>query len=118
MTTTMQTWQLQNLERNTMYNLVVTSKAYQDIDEALNYITNILNNKKAATELVGEIIECQRILKENPFAYSKCIDKNLEERGYRRAVVKNYILLFKIEEQKRVAILRFFHGTRNYQRML
>ena len=68
MTTTMQTWQLQNLERNTMYNLVVTSKAYQDIDEALNYITNILNNKKAATELVEEIIECQRILKENPFA--------------------------------------------------
>lgn len=100
-----------------MYNLVVTSKAYQDIDEALNYIINILNNKKAATELVEEIIECQRILKENPFAYSKCIDKNLEERGYRRAVVKNYILLFKIE-QKRVAILRFFHGAQNYQYML
>lgn len=113
----MQTWRLQSSEKNTMYNLVVTSKAYQDMDEALDYITNTLHNQKAATELIDEITECQRILKENPFAYSKCIDKNLEERGYRRAVVKNYILLFKIE-QKRVAILRFFHGAQNSQYML
>ena len=81
-----------------MYDLVVTSKAYQDMDEALDYITNTLYNPKAATELVDEIIECQRILKENPFAYSKCIDKKLEECGSRRTVVKNYILLFKIEQ--------------------
>lgn len=113
----MQTWRLQSSEKNTMNNLVVTSKAYQDMDEALDYITNTLHNQKVATELIDEITECQRILKENPFAYSKCIDKNLEERGYRRAVVKNYILLFKIE-QKRVAILRFFHGAQNYQYML
>ena len=118
MTITMQTWQLQNLGKNTMYDLVVTSKAYQDMDEALDYITNTLYTPKAATELVDEIIECQRILKENPFAYSKCIDKNLEERGYRRAIVKNYILLFKIEEPKRVAILRFFHGVQDYQQTL
>mgnify|MGYP002523394749 CR=1 FL=1 len=100
-----------------MYDLVVTSKAYQDMDEALDYITNTLYNPKAATELVDEIIECQRILKENPFAYSKCIDKKLEECGSRRTVVKNYILLFKIE-QKRVAILRFFHGAQDYQQTL
>lgn len=47
--------------------------------------------------------------------YSKCGDSRLEKEGYRKAVIKNYILVYKVGEiGKTVIVLRFFYGARDY----
>jgi hypothetical protein len=47
--------------------------------------------------------------------YAKCQDKQLEEEGYRKALIKNYVLVHKINEtSKTVSILRFFYSAQDY----
>lgn len=50
---------------------------------------------------------CYRYLKSNPMMYSNCDDSRLKKEGYRKAVIKNYILLPVDEEyvQKIIKIL-------------
>lgn len=51
--------------------------------------------------------------------YEKCKDKWLEEEGYRRAVIKNYVLVYKIDEAfKIVTVLRFFYSAQDYIKLI
>lgn len=102
-----------------MYELKITSAAVKDFDESVNYLVNVLCNKKAAKDLADAFHQCQLALKANPFIYSLCTDECLSNLGYRRAILKNYIVVFKIEQSRRkVTILRLFHGSRKYQDLL
>ena len=43
----------------------------------------------------------------------------LEKEGYRKAVVKNYIIVYKVDEDaKKVSILRFFYGAQDYNKLI
>jgi mRNA-degrading endonuclease RelE of RelBE toxin-antitoxin system len=43
----------------------------------------------------------------------------VEKEGYRKAVIKNYILLYKVDETaKTVSVLRFFYGARDYMKLV
>jgi plasmid stabilization system protein ParE len=51
--------------------------------------------------------------------YSRCHDSRLEKEGYRKAVVKNYIIVYKVDEDaKKVSILRFFYGAQDYNKLI
>lgn len=52
-----------------MYELKKASAVIKDFDESVNYLVNVLCNKKAAKELADAFQQCQLILKENPFIY-------------------------------------------------
>ncbi len=39
--------------------------------------------------------------------------------GYRRAVIRNYIMVYKVDDAARqVTILRLFHGKQNYEDLI
>ena len=39
--------------------------------------------------------------------------------GYRKALIKNYILFFKVfEDEKKVIVYRSIYGARDYQKLL
>ena len=98
-----------------MYRLVTTSLADDDLDEIVGYIRNELKNEKAATDFVEEVLKCYENLEQNPKMYAVCTEANLFNKGYRKAKIKNYLLVFKIDEStKTVYIMRFFYGARNY----
>ncbi len=51
--------------------------------------------------------------------YAKCQDKRLEKEGYRKTLIKNYVLVHKINEaSKTVNILRFFYGSQDYVKLI
>lgn len=102
-----------------MYKLVITELAHQDLDKVVAYIAIDLVNPIAAGDFLDEVDKCYEYLKSNPWIYEKCQNKRLEKEGYRRALIKNYLLVYKIdEESKIVGIMRFFYGAQDYIKLI
>jgi len=102
-----------------MYKLIVSELAHQDLDSIISYIAVQLANPVAASNFLDEVVRCYGYLNSNPMMYSKCNDSRLEKEGYRKAVIKNYILVYKVDEiAKTVSILRFFYGARDYEKLV
>jgi len=98
-----------------MYRLEITDHAEQDFDRIIVYITEKLVAPKAASDFADAVYDCYDILESNPFMYEKCRDTKLSKEGYRRAVIKNYVLVYRINEEAKVVVAhRFFYGRQNY----
>ena len=55
------------------------------------------------------------IEKDNPKIYQLCDYQNFKEKGYRKAVIKNYVLIYRIDEETNtVYILHFVYGRQDY----
>jgi plasmid stabilization system protein ParE len=102
-----------------MFDLVVSERAEIDLRKILTYIKEELEMPQSASSLSDRIDECYERLENNPFLYAECQDPRLKKEGFRRAVVKNYILLFKVfEQQNFVVVYRFFHSSQNYPNLI
>lgn len=102
-----------------MYKLIITELAHQDLDNIVSYIAVQLANPTAASDFLDEVDRCYGYLKSNPMMYSKCGDSRLAKDGYRKAVIKNYILVYKVDKiSKTVVVLRFFYGAKDYARLI
>ena len=102
-----------------MYKLVVTELAEDDLDEIVGFIAIELAAPKAATNFVDAVAECYERVIHNPYCYEAARDPRLRLEGYRRAVIKNYIMLYKVfPEDEKVVVYRFFHGRRDYANLI
>jgi len=102
-----------------MYKLIVTELAHQDLNNIVSYIAVQLANPAAASNFLDEVDKCYGYLKRNPMMYSKCYDSRLGKEGYRKTVAKNYIIVYKVDEDaKKVSILRFFYGAQDYAKLI
>ena len=98
-----------------MYELDVSDPAEEDFDRIVAYIAEKLHAPKAASDFADEVFKCYDNLETNPYIYEECRDLKLKAEGYRRAVIKNYMLLYKIyEDTKMVIAHRFFYGGQDY----
>ena len=98
-----------------MYKIRVTAEAHEDIEQTIKYIAEKLQNSSAATSFANDVMESYVNLSENPFMYALCSDPYLAGKGYRKIVIKNYIILYRIDrEQNIVYIIRVIYGGRNY----
>lgn len=92
-----------------MYKLIVTELAHRDLDNIASYIAVQLANSPAASDFFDKVDRCYGYLERNP----------MEKEGYRKAVIKNYILVYKVDEiGKTVIVLRFFYGARDYTKLI
>lgn len=102
-----------------MYKLNISELAHQDLDKIVSYIVVQLANPSAASDLLDEVDKCYGYLKSNPMMYAKCQDRRLGKEGYRKVSIKNYVLVYKINEtSKTVNILRFFYGAQDYVELI
>jgi len=102
-----------------MYKLIISEFAHQDLDSIVSYIAVQLANPMAASGFLDEVEKCYDYLKGNPMMYEKCQDKRLVKDGYRRAMIKNYLLVYKINEDlQTVGILRFFYSAQDYVKLI
>lgn len=102
-----------------MYRLKITEAAQNDIESIAEYISVQLDSKIAALDFLDEVDRCYSHLRDNPYIFAKSSDTRLENEGYRKAHIKNYLLMFKIrEEDKEVFIYRVFYGASNYFNLL
>jgi plasmid stabilization system protein ParE len=98
-----------------MYKLTITELADADLDEIINYIANKLNAPQAATTFANEVDACYNRIQLNPFICEAARDPRLKGEGYRKAVIKNYVMLYKVFlESEEVVVYRFFYGRRDY----
>lgn len=110
---------LKKQEKSMDYKLFVSKEAYKDIDDIVNYIAIELVNKVAAANFLDEVEESYRRLVNNPYIYSLCTDSRLSKDGYRKIVIKNYLILYRIQEQeKSVIVVRVIYGGRNYTELI
>jgi len=102
-----------------MYNLDITDNAEQDLEHIITYMIDKLSAPVAATTFADAVNDCYENLEANPYIYESCRDFKLKNEGYRRAVIKNYILVYKIyEEKKTVVVHRFFYGRQDYVNLI
>lgn len=102
-----------------MYKLVVSELAHRDLDNIVSYIAVQLANPIAATHFLDEVEKCYGYLKSNSLMYERCHDACLEKEGYRKAIIKNYVLVYKVDEAvKAVIIYRFFYGAQDYVKLI
>lgn len=102
-----------------MYRLIVSELADKDLDSIVSYIAVQLANPTAAANFLDEVEKCYAFLKSNPFMYERCYDTYLEKKGYRKATINNYVLVYIIDESNRdVIIHRFFYGAQDYVKLI
>ena len=102
-----------------MYKVFITDYAQRDLDAIVEYIAVRLSSPAAAHDLIEEVNKCYSYLRSNPFIYAKSTDARLEKEGYRKALINNYILFFKVlENENEVIVYRIIYGARDYQKLL
>jgi plasmid stabilization system protein ParE len=98
-----------------MYRLDITDLAHEDLENIIGYITKNLAALEAATGFVEEVAVIYTHLQQNPYQFPQCYDTHLAKEGYRRALIKNYLLVYKVFDDTQMVVgYRFFHGTQNY----
>ncbi len=102
-----------------IYKLIVTRKAKRQLDNLLYYLKYEIQNGQAAQHLLKEIQKIYERLKNNPEQFPYCLDENLKEKKYRKAVLltMNYTVIFQID-QNNVHIIGIFHNLENYGEQL
>lgn len=99
-----------------MYKLIFAPEFVKDLDNTYEYISHVLSAEKAAKELIKEIDDSIMNLKDMPYMYPKCSEP-LKSLGYRKIIVKNYILIYEVDDAKKnVNLLRIFYGRSDYMR--
>lgn len=101
------------------YKVMETELALQDLDHILAYIALTLCNPSAAASFADEVEKCYSILEKMPLTAALCREPRLRALGYRKAVIKNYVMVYKVDKAKKtVIILRFFYGRQNYETLI
>ena len=101
------------------YRLKVTPAAEEDLDGIYLYISETLSAPTASQNLRAKIKKRFLSLCDNPYQCELSRNEILAKKGYRRAVVDNYVGLYLIDEtKKRVIIARVFYGAMDYEKYI
>lgn len=101
------------------YNLVITQMAESELDDIVCYISDDLKNPPAAVSFLEQVENCYNHLVDNPFIYSLCDNPELKNKGYHKVVIKNYIMIYKVDKPANtVYILHIFFGRRDYMSLI
>ena len=104
---------------NMAYKLIKTDSYQRDLDAVIAYIALSLENKIAAASLLDTIEASYDSLQRTPLMHVSCNDPHLKSLGYRKAVIRNYILIYKVDEtEKIVYLMRLFHGRQDYEKLI
>lgn len=101
------------------YELHISTAAEQDIEEAVDYIENVLKNPQAADALLDAIDEVLPSLQDNPQRVPVVSEPVLRTWEIRFIKIKNYLVLFRVDDENaRIVIVRFLYAKRNWWTIL
>lgn len=96
------------------YNLIISPSFENDLDDTLNYISNKLYSPLSAQNLLNKAEKIISNINDDPFLYPKCRNESLAQKGYRYAIVNNYLLFYSVDEDtEQINILRFLYSRRS-----
>ena len=101
------------------YDVIFDPKVVDRIDEIVDYLTDVLSSPAAARNFLDGLDELITNLESLPLSYPNSLDARLAARGYRKALVGNYVLLFRVvetgERSGTVYVTNLLHGSPDYQ---
>lgn len=101
------------------FKIVETELALRDLDSILAYIAVSLSNPTAATAFADAVEDCCSRLEKMPLMFELCRDPRLRAMGYHKAVIRSYVMVYKVDEStKTVYVLRFFYGRQDYEKLI
>jgi addiction module RelE/StbE family toxin len=101
------------------YEVVISKSADRDLDEILTYMAEKLANPQAASAFADELDRHYDTLARQPLIFEPSRHGRLREKGYRRFPVKNYLVFYTVDENRRtVHIARIFYGRQDYEKYL
>ena len=87
------------------YDVKLLPKAYRDIDQIFDYITNELLEPKIAENTFESIEEAILSLEELPYRGSERKVGIYANRGYRQLFVKNFTVIYRVDENIKYVIV-------------
>ena len=106
-----------NLKKNLEYNYnIKQEKSFKkELRNIYEYIEDELKQKKAAIKFINLISEKIKILEVFPFAFE--LYKKEENFEYRKFIVKNYTIIYKIYlKERKIKILHIYNQKYNYNK--
>lgn len=102
-----------------MYRVAITDSADRELAEILAYIAVQLQNPAAATAFADEVLSVYEALEQTPYMFELSHNLRLHRMGYHKVVIKNYVMLYRVDEQaKTVYVMHFFYGARQYEKLV
>jgi len=99
------------------YERQMTTAAAADLESIDDYIAVSLDAPAAASNLMTEIDASIKRACENPYLYRLSRLDSLRQKGYRCIIVKNYVILYLVDEANhRIIIVRVFYGAMDYEK--
>ena len=97
------------------YNVMLTDKAANDINEIYKYSSNELYDENAAERLLEKFETNTNSLGKMPKRNPLLQDEGLAQQGIRRLMVDNYILFYLCDHKnKKVIVIRVLYNKRNW----
>ena len=95
----------------------VAESASDSLLSAASYIHENFGEPSAAADLLDKFDEFTGRVSDLPDIYPLCIDKDLADRGIRKALIKNYAALYEILDEK-IIVIGFFHQSQDYAKLV
>ncbi|MFR6024202.1 MAG: type II toxin-antitoxin system RelE/ParE family toxin [Oscillospiraceae bacterium] len=101
------------------YGMELFPPAMRGMVEIVRYISIELKNPIAANNTADELVEAAESIPAFPYANPAYIPIRPLKHEYRKLIVKNYIMLYWVdEEQKLVTVSRVVYARRDYDKIL
>lgn len=84
------------------YKIKLNVRAYRDLDEIFDYISNNLQSPENAKGQTDRLWSALKKLDTFPQSHQERTVGKYAEKGYRQLLVDNYIAIFKIDEPKKI----------------
>ncbi|MGI6121129.1 MAG: type II toxin-antitoxin system RelE/ParE family toxin [Saccharofermentanales bacterium] len=102
-----------------LYKVLVSRSYHQDLQAILRYLAHDLLSPKAAEDFLDLIEETVQGLSSMPYRFELVKDERLRQQGYRKCLVKNYLLFYKVfEQEKIVRVYRVTYARRHWESLL
>ena len=102
-----------------MYKLEVLPVAKEDMVEIVRYISKDRKNPATAKTLSDALFAAMESVTEFPYANPSYVPIRPLRIEYRKRMVKNYLMLYRVDEQKKtITISRVIYAKRDYGRFL
>jgi len=96
------------------FQVEFSERAREELNEIVERIEKEYDNPQAAERFFVNVQQKAVALAHNPFLYPLCFDERIYEKGYRRVIVGNYIIIYSIDEENELVFIRaIIYGRRD-----
>ena len=101
------------------YKIAVSEPAENDLRDIVRYVSAQLSAPMTALKMIDTIEEAIAGLSDIPKKYPLVSDDRLKAMGYRKLLVKNYIVFFSVDDKSNIVdVERILYARRDWLHIL